>query len=90
MKSTRMSLERGILFMEDGTEVSNVSVELLKHAPNLLYALDGLAEAAGEAIALRDVGLKIPNSVWSNIYACIIAAAAVIHKAKGESCLTSN
>lgn len=79
---TVMSLERGVLFIEDGTEVSNVSVNLLQQAPNLLAALEGLAEAAGEANALQHAGLKVPNSVWSNIYACTIAAAAVINKAK--------
>lgn len=31
-----MTLNRGVLWFEDGTEVSNVSVELLKAAPELL------------------------------------------------------
>lgn len=41
---THMTLERGVLFFEDGTEVSNVSVELLKAAPDLLAALQNLTE----------------------------------------------
>lgn len=42
---THMTLERGVLFFEDGTEVSNVSVELLKAAPDLLAALKSFLRA---------------------------------------------
>lgn len=48
-KPVQMTLERGVLFMEDGTEVSDVSVELLRAAPALLKALE-------KAIAIIDEG----------------------------------
>jgi hypothetical protein len=38
-KITHMSLEGGVLFFEDGTEVSGVSVEMIKAMPDLLAAL---------------------------------------------------
>jgi hypothetical protein len=38
-KPTKLSLERGVLWFEDGTEVSNVSVEILKAIPELLKSL---------------------------------------------------
>jgi hypothetical protein len=44
-----MTLERGVLFMEDGTEVSDVSIELLIAAPALLKALK-------KAVTLIDEG----------------------------------
>ncbi len=37
--TTHMTLERGVLWFEDGTEVSNVSVDLLKAAPLLKATL---------------------------------------------------
>ncbi len=38
-KVTHMSLEGGVLFLEDGTEVSGVSVEMIKAMPEMLKAL---------------------------------------------------
>ena len=39
---TKVTIERGIAFFEDGTEVSDVSVALIKAAPKLLKALEYL------------------------------------------------
>ena len=39
---THMTLERGILFFEDGTEVSNVSVEMIQALPDLLKSLNAI------------------------------------------------
>jgi hypothetical protein len=36
---TKIILERGIAFFEDGSEVSDVSIPLIKSAPKLLNAL---------------------------------------------------
>ena len=47
---THITLERGILFFEDGTEVSNVSVEMIKALPELLKA----AKAAVIALDMDD------------------------------------
>ena len=42
---THITLERGVAFFEDGTEVSNVDVDLVKAAPFMLKALkDALCE----------------------------------------------
>ena len=41
---TKVTIERGIAFFEDGTEVSNVSVQLIKAAPMLLKALKEYVE----------------------------------------------
>lgn len=58
-RSTHMSLERGVLFFEDGTEVSNVSEELIKAAPEMLIALrgclQGLLAAYPHADRIRDI-----------------------------------
>ena len=35
-KVTHMSLEGGVLFFEDGTEVSGISVEMIKALPSLI------------------------------------------------------
>jgi hypothetical protein len=55
---THMSLERGILFFEDGTEVSNVSVELIKAAPDMLKALKSAELSCVQAYLAHDIGKK--------------------------------
>ena len=55
---TRMSLERGILFFEDGTEVSNVSVEMIKALPNLLKALKSAELSCAQAYLANGIGKK--------------------------------
>jgi len=44
-KVTRMSLEGGVLFFEDGTEVSGVSAEMIQAAPKMLKYLKIVCEA---------------------------------------------
>lgn len=39
MKPVHMSLERGVLFFEDGTEVSGVSVQQIEKLPEIVKAL---------------------------------------------------
>jgi len=36
MSVQKVTIERGIAFFEDGTEVSNVSIDLIKASPDLL------------------------------------------------------
>lgn len=43
-KPVQMTLNCGVLVFEDGTEVSNVSVEILKAAPDLLEACRAVAD----------------------------------------------
>lgn len=43
-----MTLERGVLFLEDGTEVSNVSLEMIERAPYLVQSLTKLLDWARE------------------------------------------
>ena len=39
-----VTIERGIAFFEDGTEVSNVSIDLIKRVPAIMKALKQLAD----------------------------------------------
>lgn len=49
-KVAHMSLEGGCLFFEDGTEVSGVSVEMIKALPELLSALRECHRVLGEHV----------------------------------------
>ena len=42
MGSSVITVERGVAFFEDGTEVSNVSLDLVKAAPNMRSALEDI------------------------------------------------
>ena len=77
-KATHMSLEGGVLFFEDGTEVSGVSVEMIKAAPDLLKALRLLMEYNSSAPRLHNN----PNVDFEMRQQF---AHAAILKAKGES-----
>lgn len=65
--TTHLTLERGVLWFEDGTEVSDVSVELLMHAPKLLRALKELVRSTS-ALDEPDVCSRLPQgSVYGPI-----------------------
>lgn len=67
-----MLLERGILWFEDGTEVSNVSVAMLKAVPDMLAALE-FFKAQWEDVEDGDIGEAYVRTVEA------------IKKAKGGS-----
>ena len=82
-KVTHMSLEGGVLFFEDGTEVSGVSVEMIKAVPEMLKSLQEawsvICYAAQEAegrVKKEKVGGWIHHAAKIN---------AVITKTTGES-----
>ncbi len=75
-KVTHMSLEGGVLFFEDGTEVSGVSVDMIKALPDLLEA----CEIA--LIALGDEPHEDRGNCSEECTACILEK--VISKAKGK------
>lgn len=68
---TYMTLERGVLFIEDGTEVSNVSVELLKAAPELLKALQNFVDPWSRG---GDWQSKITYDTYNNARSAILKA----------------
>ncbi len=76
--TVRMSLDRGVLFLEDGTEVSNVGVPLLLAAPDLLIALKNLLARAQQELK--------QDSTHDGLINCDALAAArrAITKATGE------
>lgn len=47
-KITCMSLEGGCLFFEDGTEVSGISVDIIRESPRLLLACTAFFSAKDE------------------------------------------
>lgn len=80
-RSTHMSLERGVLFFEDGTEVSNVSVELIQAAPEMLIALKGLVDVLHHQCEQFLDG----DDGFSEIYNACQAAKDAITKATGDT-----
>lgn len=59
-----MSLEGGVLFFEDGTEVSGISVEMIKALPDLLKASEELISRL-DIVRLRGyVGHPLVDKVW--------------------------
>jgi hypothetical protein len=70
---TNMTLEKGVLFFEDGTEVSNVSIGLLKAAPELL-------KAAEDFIALfRDSDMR-PEDECHDLFSTFLSAVEDANK----------
>ena len=74
MKTT-VTIERGIAFFEDGSEVSNVSPELIAAAPELLEALEKCAGHTSHYASMP----RAHSDAWKDV----AAAHAAIAKAKG-------
>ena len=82
MASTNLTLERGVLWFEDGTEVSNVSVNSLKALPDLLAALKDAEKYIG---ALPKPSVKKDFSGLNHLEQTLKAVRAAISKATGCS-----
>jgi hypothetical protein len=75
---THMTLEGGVLFFEDGTEVSGVSVEMLTAVPELLEALELL-------LSYNTSAPRLHNDPHVDFERRQQKARAAIAKAKGEN-----
>jgi hypothetical protein len=73
-----MSLEGGVLFFEDGTEVSGVSVEMIKAAPDMLKALHYL-------MSYNTLETRLHNDPAVDYQKRQQLAHAALAKAKGET-----
>jgi hypothetical protein len=82
-KVTHMSLEGGVLFFEDGTEVSGISVEMIKAAPDLLRELR-TAETTLRWAVQESAG-RVKAEIRGGWLHHATQACSVIHKATGET-----
>jgi len=82
MSIQKVTIERGIAFFEDGTEVSNISPRLIKAAPKLLEALINLIDLH---IVCGDAG-SVAGDEWHTINDSdeLRAAKAAIAEAEGD------
>lgn len=76
---TTITIERGIAFFEDGTEVGNVSVPLIKAAPAMLEALKAIHAELRFAVESTDELESTPTT-----RAIVGMAGVAIHEAEKE------
>lgn len=65
-------------------DANTANARLIAAAPDLLAVLKALSLSVGEANALQHAGLKVPASVWADLYQVNNAAVGAIARAEGH------